>query len=59
MKSKRIYCKCGILVAEGDLDQDEKGRKILKLWDKPQGTILKNKSNNPEDWTGECSKCQK
>ena len=61
----RIKCrKCGAIVIEGDIKIVEKKnggtKKILDtgLDNKPQGTILKNKSSNPNNWEGICSKCQ-
>lgn len=59
----KIKCKCGKEVAEGEIVMRENNRgnknKALDLYEKPKGTILKNKSNNPEDWLGICSSCQK
>lgn len=55
----KIYCEdCDNLVAEGELKEGKK-RKAFVLEEKPNGTILKNKSNNPNDWLGICSKCQR
>ena len=58
----RFKCKCGEVVCEGSIKRDEKGK--LKLFldglvEKFNGTLLKNKSNNPKKWTFICSKCQK
>jgi hypothetical protein len=60
----KIKCKyCGNIVVEGEIVEREnrKGniKRVFDIFQKPQGTILKNKSNNPNDWTGVCSKCQK
>lgn len=54
----KINCKCGEVVCEGEIGNDKKGRKIFKMKDKPKGTIIKNKSKNPNDWVGICSECQ-
>ncbi len=53
-----IRCKCGNEIVEGEIDKDKKGRKIFCIKEKPKGTIIKNKSKNPYDWTGICSSCQ-
>ncbi len=50
----KIKCDCGELVAVGIIG--DKNR--FNLNGKPSGTILKNKSNNPNNWNGLCSKCQ-
>jgi len=61
----KIKCKeCGELVIEGDVKSvtKENGgtRTIFDTGiEKPLGTILKNNSGNPKDWTGLCSECQK
>jgi len=57
----KIKCmKCKKEVVEGVIEQNEKGRKIFSLMNqKPEGIIIKNGSNNPKDWTGLCSECQK
>ena len=55
----KIKCKdCGEIVVTGDIDEDKKGRKVLRMNGKCQGEIWKQGSRNPEDWIGVCSKCQ-
>ncbi len=54
----KIKCNCGKVVVEGEIIERKNKRK-LDINYKPLGTILKNKSNNPNDWTGICSECQK
>jgi len=55
----KIKCKnCGEVVVTGDIGEDKKGRKVLRINSKCQGEIWKNGSRNPEDWMGVCSKCQ-
>ena len=77
----KIKCRCGKIVAEGNIELVETKRGTKKrffLKDKsthfyydmygnknigketclPQGTIIKNKSNDPEKWSALCSKCQ-
>jgi len=51
-----ITCKCGSLVVSGKYDMQEK--KFIMDFD-IQGEITKNHSNDPKDWTGTCSECQK
>lgn len=53
----KIKCKCGELVVEGEIIE-RKNKKRFDILDKPKGTIIKNNSGNPKDWTGVCSKCQ-
>lgn len=57
-----IKCKCGEIVAEGDIVSRENGRgkihNAFDLIDKPNGAIIKNNSDKPQDWEGICSKCQ-
>lgn len=54
----KIYCKkCGEIIVEGEIVQ-RKNKQRFDLYGKLNGSILKNNSNNPEDWTGFCSKCQ-
>ena len=53
-----LKCKCGKIVVEGNI-VERKHKKRFDVDYKPLGTILKNKSNNPNDWTGICSDCQK
>jgi len=61
----KIKCKeCGAIVIEGDIKSVEKKnggtKKIFDIGsdNKPQGTIFKNKSSDPKNWEGICSKCQ-
>jgi hypothetical protein len=58
-----IKCKCGKEVVEGEIVIRENKRgnkhKSFNIFEKPKGTILKNKSKNLEDWAGVCSDCQK
>jgi len=60
----KIRCKeCMIVVIEGNIKSIEKKKGGIKtIFDigseKPNGTILKNKSNNPNNWKALCSKCQ-
>ncbi len=67
----KIKCDCGALVCEGDLIivKTERGTKkkfvgkLKKDYDmvrelKMNGKIIKNNSNDPNNWTGVCSKCQ-
>ena len=53
----KIKCKCGTIVCEGEI-VERKNKKRFDIEGKLLGTIIKNKSNNPKDWTGICSKCQ-
>ncbi len=53
-----IKCKCGKVVVKGNI-VERKNKKRFDINYKPLGTILKNKSNNPKDWTGICSDCMK
>ena len=61
----KIRCKeCNEVVIEGEIKPIEKkdgGKKTI--FDtgigKPKGTILKNKSSNPNNWEGLCSRCQR
>ncbi len=68
----KIKCDCGTLVCEGDyLPTETKNGSKKKFFGKIKegyshlremkmnGEIIKNKSNNPKDWSGVCSKCQK
>lgn len=60
----KILCEnCQDLVVEGEKKMRDKKRGgnkfIFELSSKPLGTIIKNNSNNPDDWKGLCSKCQK
>jgi len=60
----KIKCKfCGSEVVNGEvvIRENSKGvrRKKYDVNYKPLGTILKNKSNDPQNWEGVCSKCQK
>jgi len=55
----KIHCSCGALVVEGDIRENKKHRQVLDLMSSPQGTIIKNNSNNPRNWTGVCANCQK
>ena len=60
----KIKCKnCGEVVIEGEIESVEKkngGRKnIFNIGlNKPNGTILKNKSSDINKWKGLCSSCQ-
>ncbi len=55
----KINCKgCNELVIEGELKNIENGKVFDTGLNKPQGTIIKNNSNNPKNWTGICSNCQ-
>ena len=60
----KIKCKeCGKVVIEGEIQSVEKrngGRKNIfnTGLNKPSGTILKNKSSDPNKWHGLCSGCQ-
>jgi ssDNA-binding Zn-finger/Zn-ribbon topoisomerase 1 len=58
-----INCEdCKTLVVEGEIvirkNKVGNTKKVFDIYGKPNGTILKNNSENPEDWTGVCSKCQ-
>ena len=59
----KIKCKCGNVVVEGEIVIRENNRgnrhKAFDIDGKPNGTIIKNKSNDPDDWTGICPSCQK
>ena len=52
-----LNCKhCDLPVVQGDLVS---GKLIIDdTRDKPKGTIVKNKSNDPTKWTAVCSVCQ-
>ena len=52
-----IKCRCGKIVVEGEI-VERKNKKRFDIKYKPLGSILKNNSNNPKDWTGICSECQ-
>ena len=54
----KIKCKCGNIVANGEIGRDKKGRKVFHIEGNCQGEIWKQSSKNPEDWIGVCSKCQ-
>jgi len=54
-----IKCKCGKLVCSGNIRESKKGRKAFDIIGELNGTILKNNSKNPKNWTGVCSNCQK
>ena len=51
---KDMKCKCGNVVCKGEI----KDKKLIIEGD-IQGTIRKNKSNNPKKWNVVCSLCQK
>ncbi len=56
-----IKCKCGKEVVEGEIvvRKTKRGdRRRFDIKNKPQGSIIKNNSNNPKDWEGICSSCQ-
>jgi len=61
----KIKCKtCREIVIKGEIKSVEKKnggtKKIFDIGlDKPLGTILKNKSSDPNNWETICSKCQK
>lgn len=55
----KIICKCGNIVCEGEIKTNDKHKIRFYIKDKPDGTILKNNSNNPNNWDGICFKCQK
>jgi hypothetical protein len=59
MKIKCKYCSSEVVEGEILIRENSKGikRKKFDIYYKPLGTILKNKSNNSEDWKGICSKC--
>ena len=54
----KINCKCGALVVEGKI-VTRKNKVKFDINEKPKGSIIKLNSNNPKDWKGICSKCQK
>ena len=54
----KIKCKCGKVIVEGNI-LERKNKRRFDINYKPLGTILKNKSNNPNNWKGICSDCQK
>ncbi|MBA7700353.1 hypothetical protein ES703_109064 [subsurface metagenome] len=54
----KIKCKCRKVIVEGEVVERKNKRKFDVDY-KPLGTIIKNKSNNPKDWIGVCSECQK
>lgn len=68
-KEITIKCGCGNVVTEGAVFSGK--RRGLKKYvrnifyldveriPKLSGEIRKNKSNNPNDWIGVCSECQK
>ena len=54
--------KCGKDVASGKIEATESGkdsRKRLILSGALKGTIIKGKSQNPENWSFLCSACQR
>lgn len=53
----KIKCDCGEIVVQGETGEGKK-HKIFIMEDKPKGEIHKQ-GNNPHNWTGICSKCQK
>ncbi len=55
----KIICDCGNLIVEGEIKPNAKGKRRFFIEDKPKGEIYKNNSNNPDNWTGLCSLCQK
>ena len=54
----KIKCACGKVVVEGEI-VERKNKRKFDINYSPLGTILKNKSKNPKNWTGICSECQK
>jgi hypothetical protein len=59
LKDGELICKCGRVVAKGKIEKDKKGRTIFINEGKVKGEIRKNKSDNPEEWTCNCTNCQK
>ena len=58
----KIKCDCGKVICEGEtkIVETKRGkRKRYYMGGEINGEIHKNKSNNPNDWTGICSDCQK
>ncbi len=65
---KEIKClDCGEIVARGEIGtkvrKSQKGyphtKKTYMLKELPKGMIMRNKSDDPEKWTGLCSQCHK
>lgn len=55
----KIKCKCGTVVVEGEIVERNR-KKVFDIHsNKPKGTIIKNKSNDPKKWNGVCSGCQR
>jgi len=57
----KIKCKCGNIVCEGEIKIVETKRGTRRRYyidGQMNGEVHKNKSNNPKDWIGVCSKCQ-
>lgn len=58
----KLKCECGEIVGKGDIETiNVKGKGVKKLYldGKLKGTIIKNKSNDPNEWKFTCSNCQK
>ena len=53
----KIKCSCGAEIVEGEI-VERNNKKIFDIYYKPNGTIVKNNSNNTKYWTGICSDCQ-
>jgi hypothetical protein len=64
-----IKCGCGNVVLKGKIEthtrQSKSGKMLMRSKkvfvpdDKPDGTILKNHSQQPDNWKGMCSDCQR
>lgn len=54
----KINCNCGETILDGEIGKGKKHVAFITR-DKPKGEIHKNGSNNPKNWTGICSKCQR
>lgn len=56
----KIKCgKCRRVFVEGDIIINKKRKKAFMIKGECKGEIYKMNSNNPRDWSGRCSSCQK
>ncbi len=54
----KITCECGKVVVEGAV-VERNNKPKFDMYGKLEGTIIKNESSNPKEWSGLCSECQR